>query len=155
MDAGTKFKINWRGVPEILWRALVFIIAVAILIVVTTRWNYWEGSPGWKSTDDAYLQADVTPIASKVSGYLRELPVQDYEHVRAGELLAQIVDVDYRAAVAQAEANVASATAQSEALKSQRELQAANVQAAKAVVASTAATLEQNSRDLARQRRLL
>jgi membrane fusion protein (multidrug efflux system) len=151
----SKFNINWRTFPEILWRALVFIIAVAILIFVTTRWNYWEGSPGWKSTDDAYLQADVTPIASKVSGYLRELPVQDYEHVHAGDLLAQIVDVDYRAAVAQAEANVASATAQSEALKSQRELQAANVQAAKAVIASTAAALEQNTRDLARQRRLL
>ena len=151
----SKFNINWRTFPEILWRALVFIIAVAILIFVTTRWNYWEGSPGWKSTDDAYLQADVTPIASKVSGYLRELPVQDYEHVHAGDLLAQIVDVDYRAAVAQAEANVASATAQSGALKSQRELQAANVQAAKAVIASTAAALEQNTRDLARQRRLL
>ena len=150
-----KFNINWRNFPEILWRALVFIIAIAILIFVSTRWNYWEGSPGWKSTDDAYLQADVTPIASKVSGYVRELPVQDYEHVHAGELLAQIVDVDYRAAVAQAEANVASATAQSEALKAQRELQAANVHAAKAVVASTAATLEQNTRDLARQRRLL
>jgi membrane fusion protein, multidrug efflux system len=151
----SKFKINWRTFPEILWRALVFIIAITILIVVTTRWDYWEGSPGWKSTDDAYLQADVTPIASKVSGYIRELPVQDYEHVHAGELLAQIVDVDYRAAVAQAQANVASATAQSEALKSQRELQAANVQAATAVIAATAAALEQNTRDVARQRRLL
>src|ERR1700677_2211013 len=155
MEAGTKFKINWRTVPEILWRALVFIIAVGILIFVSTRWNYWEGSPGWKSTDDAYLQADVTPIASKVAGYISELPVQDYERVRGGELLAQIVDVDYRAAVAQGEANVASAIAQADALKAQSELQAANVQAAQAVVASTAATLEQNTRDVARQGRLL
>ena len=151
----SRFNINWRTFPEILWRALVFIIAVAILIFVTTRWNYWEGSPGWKTTDDAYLQADVTPIASKVSGYIRELPVQDYQRVHSGDLVAQIIDVDYRAAVAQAEANVASATAQSEALKSQRQLQAANVQAAKAVIAATAAVLEQNTRDLARQRRLL
>src|SRR3984957_18684965 len=110
MDAGTGF---WRNLPEIIWRALVFIIAVGILIFVSTRWNYWEGSPGWKSTDDAYLQADVTPIASKVAGYIGELPVQDYERVHGGELLAQIVDVDYRAAVAQGEANVASAIAQS------------------------------------------
>jgi membrane fusion protein, multidrug efflux system len=65
------------------------------------------------------------------------------------------VDVDYRAAVAQAQANVASATAQFEALKSQMELQAANVLAAKAVIAATAAALEQNTRDVARQRRLL
>jgi len=155
MDSGTKFKIDWRSVPEILWRALVLIIAVGILIFVSTRWNYWEGSPGWKTTDDAYLQADVTPIASKVAGYINELPVQDFERVHGGELLAQIVDVDYRAAVAQAEANVASAIAQSDALKAQSELQAANVQAARAVVAATAAQFEQNTRDLARQHRLL
>ena len=54
-----RFSINWRSVPEILWRALVFIIAVGILIFVSTRWNYWEGSPGWKETDDAYLQAEI------------------------------------------------------------------------------------------------
>jgi hypothetical protein len=77
----SKFSINWRSVPEILWRALVFIIAIGILIFVSTRWNYWEGSPGWKETDDAYLQADLTPIASKVAGYISELPVQDYERV--------------------------------------------------------------------------
>src|ERR1700722_10514816 len=110
MDAGTGF---WRNLPEIIWRALVFIVAVAILIFVSTRWDYWEGSPGWKTTDDAYLQADVTPIASKVAGYILELPVQDFEQVHGGELLAQIVDVDYRAAIAQGEANVASAIAQS------------------------------------------
>jgi len=50
---------------------------------------------------------------------------------------------------------VASATAQSEALKAQHQLQLANVQAARAVVASAAAAAAQNSRDLARQHRLL
>src|SRR6202789_3797826 len=115
MEAGTKLKINWRSVPEILWRAMVFIIAVGILIFVSTRWNYWEGSPGWKSTDDAYLQADLTPIASKVAGYISELSVQDYDRVHGGELLAQIVDVDYRAAVALGRSNVASATREADA----------------------------------------
>jgi membrane fusion protein (multidrug efflux system) len=150
-----KFNIDWRTLPEVVWRALVFIIAVAILIIVATRWNYWQGGAGWQTTDDAYLQADVTPIATKVSGYVRDLPVEDYEHVHSGQLLAQLVDVDYRAAVAQAEANVASAVAQADALKAQRELQAANVQAAQAVIRATAAAAQQNSRDLARQQRLL
>ena len=65
-------KFNWRILPEIVWRALVFIVAIGILIVVATRWTIWQGNAGWQSTDDAYLQADVTPIASKVSGYVRE-----------------------------------------------------------------------------------
>jgi len=150
-----QFKVDWPTFREVIWRALVFIVAIGILIVVATRWNYWQGDAAWQTTDDAYLQADVTPIASKVAGYIRELPVQDYEHVHGGQLLAQIVDVDYRAAVAQAEANVAAAVAQADALKAQRELQGANVQAAKAVISATSAALEQNTRDLARQHRLL
>ena len=42
---------------------------------------------------------------------ISELPVRDYDRVHGGELLAQIVHMDYRAAVAQGEANVASANA--------------------------------------------
>jgi membrane fusion protein, multidrug efflux system len=148
-------KFDWRKWTEIAWRVLVFIVALGILIIVTTRWNRWQGGAGWQVTDDAYLQADITPIAAKVGGYLREVPVQDYERVHAGQVLAQIVDDDYRAAVAQAEAGVASATAQSAALEAQRKLQMSNVQAANAVVASATATLEQNARDLARQKKLL
>jgi len=152
---GVKSPIDWRMAREIIWRASIFIVAVGILLVVVTRWNYWQGNAEWQVTDDAYLQSDVTPIATKVAGYIRDLPMQDYEHVRAGQLLAQIVDDDYRAVVAQAEANIAAAVAQSKALLAQREFQAANVQAANAVVNATLAALDQNSRDLTRQRRLL
>jgi len=151
----TESRVDWHKASELTWRILVFIVAIAILLIVSTRWNRWQGGPGWQVTDDAYLQTDLTPIAAKVAGYVDEVPVQDYQRVQAGQLLARIVDSDYRAAVAQAEANVASAKAQVEALKAQRELQLANVQAAKAVVAATTATFDQNTRDLARQRRLL
>ncbi len=147
--------IDWRMVREIVWRVSVFIVAVVILLVVVTRWNHWQGDAEVQTTDDAYLQSDVTPISTKVAGYIRDLPMQDFEHVHAGQLLAQLVDDDYRALAAQAEANVAAAQAQSAALQAQRELQTANVAAAKAVVNATAAALTQNGRDLARQRRLL
>jgi membrane fusion protein (multidrug efflux system) len=150
-----RFKVDWRLAPEAAWRALVFIVALTILIIVTTRWNRWQGRAGWQATDDAYLQSDLVPIASKVAGYITAEPVNDYQRVSAGQLIAQVFDGDYRATVAQAEANVAAATAQVEALKAQSALQAANVEAARAVVAATAAALEQNERDLARQARLL
>jgi membrane fusion protein (multidrug efflux system) len=141
--------------PEVLWRALVFIVALVILIVVVTRWNSWQGAPGWQTTDDAYLQADLTPLAAKVPGYVREVPVDDFQRVRAGQLVAQVDDDDYRATVSQAEANLAAAHAQAQALQAQQTLQGANVTAARAVTASTAASLAQNDRDEARQRRLL
>ncbi|MGD0492875.1 MAG: HlyD family secretion protein [Steroidobacteraceae bacterium] len=148
-------KLDWNKAFEFTWRILVFIVAIGIIVVVSSNWNRWEGGAGWQRTDDAYLQADLTPIASKVAGYLRELPIQDYERVHKDQVLAQLVDDDYRAAVSQAQASIASTSAQSQALKAQRELQLANVQAARAVVASTSAAAEQNVRDVARDRRLL
>jgi membrane fusion protein (multidrug efflux system) len=147
-------KFNWGQTPEFVWRALVLIVALGLLIVVTTRWNGWVGRAGWQSTDDAYLQADLTPIAAKVPGYLREVPVQDFERVKGGQELALIVDDDYRAAVDQAAAGFAAATAQVATLKAQYGLQQANVAAAQAASAVTAAALDQNARDLARQHRL-
>ena len=155
MAKGLGLRIDWGSAYEVIWRALIFIIALGILIIVTTRWNRWQGHAGWQSTDDAYLQADITPLAARVAGYVRDVPVSDFERVKAGQLIAQLMDSDYRATVAQAEAAVAAAKAQAAGVQAQAALQAANVQAARAVVAGTAAYLEQNSRDLARQDRLL
>jgi membrane fusion protein, multidrug efflux system len=147
----TKSAFPWHAPPDWVWRALVFLLAVGVLLFITTRWNRWEANSRRQTTDDAYLQSDLTPIAAKVSGYVRAMPVQDYERVAAGQLIAEIVDDDYRASVQQLTAAVAAAAAQIETLKAQKELQAANVQAARATVASATANLEQNARDLARQ----
>jgi hypothetical protein len=34
--------------PEVVWRAAVFVIALVLLIVILTRWNVWQGGPGWR-----------------------------------------------------------------------------------------------------------
>jgi membrane fusion protein (multidrug efflux system) len=148
-------ELNWNRVFEFAWRILVFIVAIAIILIVSTNWSRWEGGEGWQRTNDAYLQSDTTPISAKVAGYIRELPISDYQRVRKGQVLARLVDDDYRAAVAQAEATILGATAQQGALQAQHELQIANVQAAQAIVASTIASRDQNGRDLIRQQRLL
>ncbi len=148
-------KVDWNTAFEFTWRILVFLVAVGIVLVVSGNWTRWEGHAGWQKTNDAYIKADITPISAKVSGYVRDLNIQDYERVRQGQVIAQLVDDDYRAAVAQAEAGVEAAKAQAEVLKAQHELQLANVQAARAIVASTSASQAQNQRDLARQQRLL
>jgi membrane fusion protein (multidrug efflux system) len=148
-------KMSTERVVELAWRGLVVLIAAGLLLVIITRWTGSGGRAGWQQSDDAFLQADQTPIAARVSGYLRTVPVQDFQRVRAGAVLAEIEDDDYRAAVAQAQAGVASAEAQGEALRAQRPLLQANARAATAVVDAIAANLEQNGRDLKRQQTLL
>jgi len=150
-----RFRIDWRTAPEVLWRSLVFIVALTILIVVTTRWNRWQGRAGWQTTDDAFLQADLTPLAAKVPGYVVAMPVQDDQVVHAGQTVAQIFDGDYRAQVAGAEANVAAAEAQGATLAAQAKLQGATISAAEASADAAKAALDQNGRDMARQAKLL
>jgi membrane fusion protein (multidrug efflux system) len=74
-------------------------------------WQYWTVGRFEVSTDDAYVQADSTTIAPRVSGYLSAVLVGDNEQVKAGQILARIDDRDYRVALDQAKADVAAAKA--------------------------------------------
>jgi membrane fusion protein (multidrug efflux system) len=144
-----------RGLPGIVWRLLTLVVAGAIVYLFATEWDRWDGEPGAQTTNDAYLQTDLTPLVAKVPGYVSDVPVQDFDRVRAGQVIARIVDNDYRATLAQAEANVELAKAQIGTLRAQRALQNANIEAAQALVAATEATYAQSGRDLARASALL
>jgi membrane fusion protein (multidrug efflux system) len=63
------------------------------------------------ATDNAYIRGDVTSIASRVSGYVTSVEVDDNQSVEARDILVRIDDTDYRARLAQATANVAAAEA--------------------------------------------
>jgi membrane fusion protein (multidrug efflux system) len=148
---------RWRmpRVPGTVWRALSFVVAILVLIICLTQWNRWEGEAEYQSTDDAYLQTDLTPLSAQVSGYVSAVPVQDYQTVRAGQLIAQLDDRNFRAALAQANANIAAAAAQIEQVQAQKPLLQANLRAAQAVAQATVASLDQSKRDLARAKKLL
>jgi membrane fusion protein (multidrug efflux system) len=86
------------------------------------------------STDDAYVKADNTTIAPKVSGYLTEVLVGDNESVDAGRVLARIDDRDFRVALDQAIADVAAARAAIASKQAQLDAQHAIIDAAEATV---------------------
>jgi membrane fusion protein (multidrug efflux system) len=74
-------------------------------------WDYWTVGRFQVSTDDAYVKADNTTIAPKVSGYLAAVLVADNEPVTTGQVLARIDNRDYVAALDQANAEVGAAKA--------------------------------------------
>ncbi len=74
-------------------------------------WHYWTVGRFEVSTDDAYVKADNTTIAPKVSGYIAAVLVGDNEPVKTGQLLARIDDRDFKVALDQARADVAAAKA--------------------------------------------
>src|ERR1700756_4357719 len=60
-----KRRFAWPEISEFAWRGVVFLVALTILVIITTRWNRWQGGARWQVTDDAYLQSDLTPLAAK------------------------------------------------------------------------------------------
>src|SRR5258708_8217796 len=104
-------------------------------------WNYWDVGQYLVSTDDAYVKADNTTIAPKVSGYLHDVLVGDNERVRAGQVLARIDDRDFKVALDQAKADVAAARATIASKQAQLEVQQAVIAAAEATIDVDRATL--------------
>jgi membrane fusion protein (multidrug efflux system) len=104
-------------------------------------WDYWTVGRFQVSTDDAYVRADSTAVAPKVSGYIAEVLVGDNEPVTAGQILAKIDDRDYRVALDQARADLeaakAAVTTKFAALTAQRSV----IDAAQATIAVDQATL--------------
>jgi membrane fusion protein (multidrug efflux system) len=97
-------------------------------------WDYWTVGQYLVSTDDAYVKADNTTVAPKVSGYLHEVLVGDNERIKAGQVLARIDDRDFKVALDQAKADVASARAAIESKQAQLGVQQAVINAAKATI---------------------
>ena len=95
-----------------------------------------------ETTDDAYVKADSTIIAPKVSGYIAEVLVSDNQPVKVGQLLARIDDRDFRTALDQARADVAASEAAVKNLNAQIELQEPLIQQQAADVDATEANLK-------------
>jgi membrane fusion protein (multidrug efflux system) len=102
-------------------------MTAGIIILITGNWNRWAGDRTWQSTDDAYVQADLTPLSTKVAGVVAKVAVSDYQPVRAGDLLVQLRDDDFRANVQQAEAAVRSGKDALVNNQRQKELQDARI----------------------------
>jgi membrane fusion protein, multidrug efflux system len=90
------------------------MVSAGLMILAAGAWygkEYWTTGRFQVSTDDAYVQADNTTIAPKVSGYLSEVLVGDNQPIKAGQVLARIDPRDFKVALEQARADVAAAHA--------------------------------------------
>ena len=128
-------KFNFR-------KALMAGAAVAVLAgAAWYGWDYWTVGQYLVSTDDAYVKADNTTVAPKISGYLHEVLVGDNERVKARQVLARIDQRDFRVALDQAKADVAAAHAAIASKQAQLGVQQAVIDAARATVDVDTATV--------------
>jgi membrane fusion protein (multidrug efflux system) len=86
------------------------ILPVAVLAALAAGGYYghqwWMDGRFMVSTDDAYIQGDITNIAPKVTGYVAKVNVVANQHVKAGDTLVTLDNGDYTIAAEQAEAQI-------------------------------------------------
>ena len=103
-----------KSVPHRRSRRLPATLGIVLLLIAAAgaygRY-YWTVGRFQESTDDAYVEADSTIIAPRVSGYLSAVLVVDNQSVKTNQPLAKIDDRDYVASLDQAKADVATAQA--------------------------------------------
>ncbi|MCA1380403.1 HlyD family secretion protein [Bradyrhizobium sp. BRP23] len=122
--------------------ALVLALLAGTATMAYYGHDYWTNGRYLESTDDAYVKADSTIVAPKVSGYIAKVLVGDNEKVRAGQLLAKIDDRDFKAALDQAKADVAAGEASVRNIDAQLELQQPIIEQSTADVAAAEANLK-------------
>jgi membrane fusion protein (multidrug efflux system) len=133
----------------------ILLSAGGLVVLFATRWDLWVGESTRQTTDDAYLRSDITPLSAKIEGYVRRVPVNDFEQVKKGDLLVEIEDDDYRARLDEAQAEMLGAEAAIDNLKTRKALQHTQIAEAQDAISATLADVVRTREEAARQQALL
>ncbi|BAK12103.1 multidrug resistance protein A EmrA [Pantoea ananatis AJ13355] len=126
---------------------LLVLLAMALAVwAVMTRNDH--------RTNDAWVNADYTIVAPKVSGYVAHIDVKDNQQVAVGERLATLDDRDYRVALESAEADLQVSEAKLLSSQAQLEQQQSVIAQQKASVAASQATAQYAGQSAERYNRL-
>jgi multidrug resistance efflux pump len=92
-----------------VWLSALIFASLAIIgvLIVLYAWNLPPFRSTIQSTENAMVRGQVTIISPQLSGYVTGVEVQDFQHVRTGQLLMRIDDRIYNQRLEQARAQLA------------------------------------------------
>lgn len=91
-------------------RFLVFGLLLAVILIGAG--GYWLLTHNEETTDDAFVDADIVSIASRLDGPVVAVDFTDNQLVKEGQVLVEIDPADFQVALDQARANLENAEAQ-------------------------------------------
>lgn len=94
-----------RKVRKILYNTLILLLLAGGIGYVCSRFIH----PGVEYTDNAQVRQHITPVNTRVQGFIRKICFREYQRVHKGDTLLILEDAEYRLQLAQAEANLANA----------------------------------------------
>lgn len=133
------------------WQMAAFAgVALAGVLVVLYAWRLPPFRSAIQTTENAYVRGQVTVIAPQLGGYVTAVPVQDFQHVKRGQLLVQIDDRIHRQRLEQAQAQLQSQQAALANAAQDRRSAQAQVAQAEAAIRDAQAQARKAEADLAR-----
>lgn len=127
-------------------------LAGLAIIVTAAMWIFvWRFQV---STQDAYVQADIAAIVTKLPGYVASIKVTDNQRVKAGEVLLELDTSDIKPKTDQASALVDSRKAAVTNIQAKLKLQQSIIQQAQAGVEGARADAERARADASRYQTL-
>ncbi|MDE1166354.1 MAG: HlyD family secretion protein [Pseudomonas sp.] len=130
-------------------RLLIFLFLVLCIALAFLAHWYFKGR-FYETTDNAYVQGEITRVSSQLGARIEEVLVDDNQHVAKGDLLVRLDADDFRFAVERANATLATRQAEREQAQSKLAQQASLIAASEAQVVSSQATLGRAQLDLNR-----
>lgn len=124
------------------WIGLAVILVCAVALVFF-GWRNWQHGQLYPATENAYLDADISPVSSRVPGTLLKVMITADQVIQAGQVIAELDPRDFDQMVATQQAAVATAEA---AINLQR----ARIAGVEAQVTAAKAQAEMNRADLKR-----
>jgi len=103
---------NKQVAPETPKKKSKAFLIVLILLVIAGGWfgfSKYNHGKHHEETDDAQLEANISPVIPRIAGYVKEVRVKDNQMVKKGDTLLILDDRDMALRVQQAEAALATA----------------------------------------------
>src|ERR1017187_9423355 len=79
---------------SVVRRALPFIFGAIILAAAFYGWRVIQYNKVHENTDDAQIDADISPIIPRVSGFVSSVRVSDNDRVDSGTVLVKLDTAD-------------------------------------------------------------
>jgi len=140
--------------PAKLQRRLFVFVILLVLIAGALLAHWLLVGRYHESTDNAYVQGEITRVSSQLNARIEKVLVRDNQHVEAGQLLAVLEDADFRLARQRALAALETHQAERTQAQSKLDQQASLIAASQADVSASQATLERAKLDLGRAQTL-
>lgn len=141
-----------RNTKKLIYNIVIVGCLVAGLVYVCSRFLHFGRV---EYTDNAQVKQHITPVNTRVQGFIKRICFEEFQPVHKGDTLVIIEDTEFRLRLAQAEADLANALAGSKATTAGIATTQNNLRVSDAGIEEARVQMENARRELTRYEKLL